>query len=125
MATANLIETLPVTAGAVVRLYRFIALQADGKYDEAGAQGRADGVSAGAAAADGDLIAMALMRGRMKLEAGAAVSVGDLVASDAQGRAITKVATAGNFLLGVAEQAASAAGEVIEVLLHSPSEDGG
>ena len=127
MATAEGIQTISVTAGAAVRLYRFVQLQSDGKYDEVGsAQGRADGVAAEATVdGDGDRIAMALMHGRMKLEAGAAVSVGDVVASDDQGRAIAAVASAGNFTLGVAESAASAAGEIIEVLLKPASEDGG
>lgn len=125
MATAELVQTLSATAGSVVSLYRFVALAADGKYDHAGADARADGVAAEAAAADADTFAMALMSGRMKLEAGAAVSVGDEISADSVGRAVTKTASAGNFLLGVAEEAASAAGEVIQVLLHSPSEDGG
>lgn len=125
MATAEKVETVSSTAGAAVSIYRFVQLQSDSKYDQCGANARADGVSAEAAAADGDLFAMALMQGRMKVEAGAAVSVGDEISSDASGRAVTKTASAGNFLLGVAEEAAAGAGEIIQVLLHSPSEDGG
>jgi len=127
MARAEAIRTVSVTAGAAVSLYRFLQLQTDGKFDHVGvAQARADGVAAEATVdGDGDQIAMALMQGIMKVEAGAAVSVGDVIASDASGRGITAVASAGNFKLGVALTAASAAGEIIEVLLHSPSEDGG
>jgi len=124
---AEIIETISVQAGAAVRLYRFVQLQSDGKFDEVGAaQARADGVAAEAAAADGDTFAMAVMKpSRMKVEAGDAVTVGAVVAADNQGRAIAAVAAVGNFKLGVALEAASAAGEVIEVLLMSPSEDGG
>ena len=123
MANYSNIETLTVTAGAAVRLYRFVQLQADGKFDEVGsAQARADGVCAEAAAADEDVFAMAELRGKMKLEAGAAVTRGALVASDDEGRAIDSVDAGGNYAMGVALEAATGAGEIIEVLLHSPIE---
>lgn len=127
MATAELVETVTAQAGAAVSIYRFVQLQSDGKFDQVGtAQARADGVSAEAAAADEDHFAMAVMKPCiMKVEAGAAVSVGDVVASDTSGRAITAVASAGNYKLGVALEEASAAGEVIRILLMSPAEDGG
>jgi hypothetical protein len=127
MARAENVQTLSVTAGAAVAIYRFLQLQTDGKFDQVGvAQARADGVSAEATIdGDGDTIAMAQMQGIMKVEAGDAVTVGSVVASDDEGRAIVAVATAGNFKLGVALTASGAAGEIIEVLLHSPSEDGG
>ena len=51
------------------------------------------------------------------VEAGAAVANGDLVASDATGRAVT--AAAGNYVLGEAMETASAAGVQIAVLLHN------
>ena len=126
MAQAEIIETITAQAGAAVRLYRFVQLQSDGKFDEVGAaQARADGVAAEAAAADEDYFAMAVMKPSvMKVEAGATVAVGAVVASDDQGRAITAVASAGNFKLGVALSGGDA-GEIIRVLLMSPSEDGG
>jgi len=44
MARAEAIKTVSVTAGAAVRLYRFVQAQSDGKFDEVGsAQARADG----------------------------------------------------------------------------------
>lgn len=53
--------------------------------------------------------------GIAQIVAGAAVSAGALVQSDASGRAIT--ATTGNFIGGRALESAAAAGEIIEVLL--------
>lgn len=125
MASHQSTAPLSVTAGAVVRIYRFVTLQADGKYDESGsAQGRADGVAAQAAAADGDIFAMKKLDGSiLKLEAGAAVTRGDQIGTDNQGRAITHVSGAGNYILGEALEAASAAGEIIRVMV-SKTQDG-
>lgn len=124
MAVYESIKTVTVTAGSDILLCRFVALAADGKYDHVGtAQVRADGVSAEGGAADGETFPMALMQGLMKVEAGAAVSVGAQVASDDEGRAIAHVDTAGNYILGEARSAASDAGEFIEVLL-SKHQDG-
>lgn len=120
MARAENVQTLSATAGAVVRIYRFVQLQADGKFDEVGtAEARADGVSAEAVAADGDTFAMAQLQGIMLVEAGEAIAVGDLIASDDEGRAKTAAAAgAGNHSQGVALTAASAAGEIVEVLMQ-------
>lgn len=123
MAVSESTKNVSAIAGSAISLGRFVALAADGKYDHAGAQGRADGVSAEGGAADGEVFPMALMQGLMKVEAGAAVSVGDQVASDATGRVIAHVDTAGNYILGEARSAAGAAGEFIEVLL-SKHQDG-
>jgi len=118
MATANKVQTITVTAGAAVEIYRFVQLQADGKFDKVGtAQARIDGVSAEAASADTKVFAMALLFGKMKVTAGAAVAVGAVIASDNAGRAITSVDAAGNHAVGVAMTAATTAGDVIEVLL--------
>lgn len=53
--------------------------------------------------------------GSAVVEAGGAVAAGAEVASDAQGRAVAQAGTAR--AVGIALQAASAAGELIEVLL--------
>lgn len=59
--------------------------------------------------------------GISKVYAGAAVAAGAEVMSDATGRAITASAAAGaNRVIGVALEAAAAAGEVISVLLIGP-----
>lgn len=123
MARAENLQTLTGTAGSAVSIYRFIALAADGKYDHVGTAdtGRPDSVSCEAAAADGDTFAHAPVSqpAIAKVEAGAAISVGDLVASDASGKAKTAAAAAaGNHVAGVALTAASADGEIIEVLLR-------
>lgn len=122
MATAENVQTLSATAGAVVSIYRFVALQTDGKFDHAGTQGRADGVSAEAAAADGDLFAMAQMQGVMKVEVGATLATpGLLIASDSVGRAIVALATGGEYVLGT-NLDAGVLGDIVRVLLHSPSQ---
>lgn len=51
------------------------------------------------------------------VEAGGAVTAGDLVSSDATGRA--KTAAAGEYIAGVALETATGAGIVIAVLLHN------
>ncbi|KKL25066.1 hypothetical protein LCGC14_2409020, partial [marine sediment metagenome] len=78
--------------------------------------GPINGVSASASAADLDAIAMALPLGIIKVEAGAAVSVGDKVTTDSTGRAITHVSGAGGWIAGFALDAAGAPGEIIRVL---------
>lgn len=123
MATAENVVTFSAEAGSAITIYRFIALAADGQFDHVGAaDGFANGVSAEAASAAGDMFAAAQLQGKMKVEAGAAVSVGDKVGSDASGRAITSGGATGDWVLGTAKTAASAAGDVIEVLLQSPAE---
>lgn len=119
MARAENIETFSATAGAVVRIYRFVQLQSDGKFDEVGAaQGRADGVSAEAAAADGDIFAVCGLKpgSIMKVTLGATVTPGTVVASDNQGRAIASVDSGGNYAHGVVLVGGDA-GEVGEILL--------
>lgn len=120
MATHQNLNPLTVIAGSAVSLYRFVALASDGKYDHvAGAQGRADGVSCQAAVADGDAFSMQPLNGAiMKVEAGAAVTRGAQVASDASGRVIDHVSTAGNHILGVALDACSNAGEIVRIQLY-------
>ncbi len=121
MATAEGIKTLTVQAGEALAIYRFVHLMADGKYDYVDTDDlRADGVTAEAAAADLDIIAMAELQGKMKVEASAAISVGDLVAADGgTGKAKTAAsAGSGLYSVGVARTAATADGEIIEVQLH-------
>lgn len=126
MATAENVETLSATAGEVIAIYRFVALQSDGKYDE-GAAGAtddflSDGVSAEAAAADGDLFAMAPCNqpAIMKIEAAEAIAVGDLVgAQGGTGKALVSNAVgASKYSLGRALEAAAADGDIIQILMH-------
>lgn len=121
MATYEKIETVTVEAGTAISLYRFIVRAADGQYDHVGsAQAEADGVSAEAQSTVGGALPMAMMKSGsiMKVEAGAAVSALAVIGSDASGRAITHVSGVGNWRLGKALDAASAAGEIIRVQLH-------
>ncbi len=117
MATTQAVVTVSVTAGSAVTVYRFVAqATGDSKYDHSGTQGQIDGVSAEGVAADGDVFPMAIPNGGIvKVETGAAVTVGTQVASDSTGRAIGTVDLAGNFRGGRALTASAAAGEVIEV----------
>ena len=74
------------------------------------------GVSLDASNAELTPIPVALLTGggKCEVEAGAAISIGDLVASDAAGKVVT--ATTGDHILGHALEAALADGDVITVL---------
>lgn len=118
MSTYQSVQTVSRVAGSAISPYRFVVFASgDSKYDHvAGAQGDLDGISAEGVAADGDVFPMVIPNGCIaKVEAGAAVSVGATVASDASGRAITAVSGAGNFTGGKALTAAGAAGDIIEI----------
>lgn len=80
---------------------------------QAGADANTLGVSRTAAVA-ADKLAVDVL-GTAVVEAGAAVAAGATVKSDASGRAITWVTSGAK--VGVALEAASAAGQMIEVLL--------
>lgn len=123
MARAENVQTISATAGEALAIYRFVHLMADGKFDYVDTtDNRADGVTAEAAGADLDTFAL-VPCGQpcvMKVEAGEAISVGDRVAAEGgTGRAmVASAAGAGLFTMGGALTAASAAGEIIEVLLQ-------
>ena len=118
MATYQAVSTVSRVAGSAITIYRFVAFSsADSKYDHVGtAQARIDGISAEGVAADGDVFPMVVPNGAIvKVEAGAAVTLGGLVGSDTSGRAIDAVSTANNWTAGIALTAAAAAGEIIEI----------
>ena len=116
MTTYQGVNTVSVTAGSAITVYRFVAIAADGKYDHVGsAQARADGISAETVAADGDVFPMVVPNGCFaKVTAAATLVAGDIVASDSSGRAIAAVSTAGNWTLGVVKTG-GASGDVIEI----------
>jgi len=123
MARAENVQTISATAGEALAIYRFVHLMADGKFDYVDTtDNRADAVTAEAAAADGDTIAVAPcgQPAIMLVEAGEAIAVGDRIAAEGgTGRAmVASAAGAGLFTMGSALTAASAAGEVVEVLLQ-------
>lgn len=98
--------------------FRFVELASDGQIDPVGtAGGNAVGVLYNLPAAAGRAAQVAV-RGSVKVVAGAAITRGAKVSSDNVGRAITAVST--HHVQGRALQAASAAGEIIEVELGTP-----
>lgn len=115
MALSESIKTLSGVAGAALTVYRFVQLQTDGKYDPCGDGGRIDGIAAESVAADLDAFPrVAPDSSEAKVEAGATVSVGDLVDSDATARAITHVSGVGRHRAGIA-LTGGAVGEVITI----------
>jgi hypothetical protein len=101
--------TLTVAATGTIAANRFVT--------PAGAQAGADANTLGVtrtAAISGDKIAVDVL-GTAVVEAGAAVSAGASLKADSSGRAITWVTSGAK--IGIALQAAGAAGEFIEVLL--------
>lgn len=77
------------------------------------------GVTTEVAAAAGER-ADVIMLGEAKVIAGAAFAAGDLLMSDASGRAITATAAAGANVrtVGIAREAASAAGDICEIIVQ-------
>jgi len=70
------------------------------------------------AAANGDQVAVYGPGRVCRLTAGEAITAGDLLMADAQGRGVD--ATVGNYVGAIALEAATAAGQLIEVLVLSP-----
>ncbi len=105
-------------SAAAIRIARFVVVGASAQAAEAGGgTADVDGVSLEAVAVSNAGLAFAAAApdgAKVEVAAGAAVTAGDLVMSDAQGRAIT--ATATNNILGRALTAAGAADEVITIL---------
>lgn len=117
MATTEnaVFETFEAGADISASQFRFVELASDGQVDPVGtAGGNAVGVLYNLPAAAGRAAQVAVT-GRVKVVAGAAITRGAKVSSDNVGRAITAVST--HHVQGRAVQAATAAGEVIEVEL--------
>lgn len=117
MAFAISCKAITVQAGTAVTIYRMVAIASDGQADHvAGAQGDVDGVCGESEATVGQPFAMVVPDGGVAMiEAGAAVALGALIASNASGQAITWVDAAGNVCMGRALEAAAASGDVIAV----------
>ena len=116
MATNQIKNVITLEAGANLSAgrYKFIKVASDGQIDLATLDATADGVLLDDPFAAGQS-AMVGTAGISKVVAGAAVTRGGDVVSDASGRAINKGAN--NNVLGVALDTASAAGEIIRILL--------
>lgn len=101
--------TLPLLLTAAVTANRFVT--------PVGALAGADANTLGVARSDGAIAAQVPVDvlGTAVVEAGAAVAAGDTVKSDSTGRAITWATSGAK--VGLALQAATAAGQFIEVLL--------
>ncbi len=100
------------TPEAPIKVNRFITLGASGKVAHTGAGLQTDFVSLATAERDGEPLQGSLPTGSInKVEAGGVIEVGDLIASDATGRAI--VAASGKVANGKAVTAAGAVGEMI------------
>lgn len=124
MARAENVQTISGIAGETLAIYRFVQLQADGKFDLGGASGddeRMDAVTAEAAAAEDDVVALQPLSSPtvMKVEAGETITAGDLIAAEqATGKAlVASAAGSGQYSCGVALTGGED-GEIIEVLLH-------
>jgi hypothetical protein len=114
------------TAGAAINAFRLLKLSAaETVIQSAAAADASIGVANEVAAASGERQDVVLA-GIAFVEAGAAVSLGALVMSDASGRGITATAAAGTNVrvIGTAIDAATAAGDVIRVLVSPGSMQG-
>lgn len=109
-------RAITAIAGTAVTRGRFVVIASDLEADHAAsAQGYVDGIC-GMDAEAGEAFPMNVPDGGVSpVEAGAAVTAGALVATDASGRAIAWVDSAGNVAVGKALGAASAAGTLIPV----------
>jgi hypothetical protein len=119
MAIEESVVSITVEAGGNLSSdqYKFGTIASDAQVDlTASAGGEAHGVIYNAPSAAGEACQLAIA-GRVKVTAGAAVAAGAKVQSDASGLGIT--AASGDHVLGTALSAASASGDVFEVLLGS------
>lgn len=108
-AQATSVLTLSILAASAIAVSRFVT--------PGGAQAGADANTLGVsrfAAATGERLSVDVL-GTAVVEAGAAVAVGASIKSDASGRAITWASSGAK--VGIALDAAAAAGQMIEVLL--------
>lgn len=116
MATEQIIGSITLEAGSDLSAtpHRFVKVASDGQIDLATLDAVAEGVLMDKPAAAGRA-ARVQISGIAKVEAGAAVTRGGQVVADANGKAIDIGANTNP--RGVALDAASAAGEIIRVLL--------
>ncbi len=107
------------TAGAAIPLYARVKLTA-GKLAVAGLADKELGTAEQEAFADGDVIAVRLRtaQGTCKMLAVEALAVGAAVYTEADGK-VQDTAAETSFLVGTALEAATADGDVIEVLRNS------
>lgn len=121
MANDQLTRAISLEAGQDLsaKQYFFVTVASDGQIDPTGNGASADGVLYNNPNAAGQAASVVTF-GVAKVVAGAAISRGALVASDANGKAKTAVST--NRVLGRALEGANADGEIIKVLLKLQGE---
>jgi len=116
MSTKKGLTQVTYEAAGDLAQFRFVSLDANGQVAQTGAGAQADGVVLNNPDAQGEAATIATYNGgQSKVEAGGALSAGDPVASDANGKAVA--ATTGDVINGTAVQAASGDGSVIGVQL--------
>lgn len=119
MAHEHLLQSkaFPTNGDQSANQYKFMTNSASGVAVAAASGARCIGVlqDAPSSGAQGSIA----YGGTSKVVAGAAVAVNAQVQTDASGRAITAVST--GHIQGTALEAASAAGEIISVLLQMPT----
>jgi hypothetical protein len=122
-------DTPNLIAGGTIAPYRFVAISTSADDTGVQASARTDAIvgiadsstnafnSSTVHAASGDPITLQPgANGTVLVEAGAAITVGDILEADANGKAITKTTSAGTAYQGyIALQAAGAAGAKIRV----------
>lgn len=119
MAAQDGVKKITLEAGQDLssNQFYFVALASDGQIDPAGDGAAADGILYNDPDAAGKAAEVAIPNGaRVKVVSGGSVSVGDDVASDANGKATT--ATTGDVILGKAVEAGATDGDVISILFN-------
>lgn len=114
------------TAGGAISPYRLVKFSAAETVVASAAAGDFHvGVNTDLAIASGERVEVSV-QGIAFVEAGAAIVIGTLLTADASGRGITAAPAAGvnNRHIGIALEAASAAGDIIRVLLSPGSVQG-
>jgi hypothetical protein len=109
--------TFPAAGDLSAKQHYIMELQSDGQVDAANA---ATDVPLGILLNDPSVEneeALVAIGGIVKVSADAAISVGDLVGPSADGQAVAKTADA-DHVIGIALQAAGAAGDLIEILIR-------
>ncbi len=117
MAYENQVLDLPLTGGGAITKNYFVEVSAANTVTACnGATDRVLGVCLQTVAASGDAAPIRVL-GVAKVVASAAISAGAVVGTTATGTAVTK-SSAGDLVVGVALEAAGAAGDIISVLLQ-------
>jgi len=116
MAVEQALKVISLLASADLSSYqyRFMKVDSNGKAALCGDGQWGIGVLQNDPAA-ADRAASIAVAGASKVEAGGTVTAGGAVASDANGRAVD--AASGDYILGMALESATAAGQVVSVLL--------